>query len=543
MRRLQSAGSHIRATIWNGALPVYPIAIAAYPIIAMLDHNRLQVHASVAFRPLLASLAAASTLLTIFRVISGSWRKSAMITTISLIFFFSYGHIYDQVKNANLFDFVIGRHRFLAPFFGLLLLAGILLIRRTRSDLDRATPLLNVFAVTLLLIPLVQFGAFLITNSAVIPRIVSAQDATESLSSQAGGDLPDIYFIILDAYTRADALDRDFSFDNSDFIDALEDRGFYVAACARSNYVITRSSLSSALNLAYHDNLLAANPDLPATAEEEVRLLRYSKARSLLEEAGYKTVAFESGYEMSTLRDADYFLSLERDPITLQHFDPFEKMLLNTTALRLLVDQEVKAFQSRMRDIDEVVSISEFPFAQHVDRQLFIFDQLPEIARIPDPTFAFVHLTSTHGPYVFDAEGNLWSDEGFYSGPDDEPIDDLHLAKGYTSAIQYTNARILDAIDQIFESSRVPPIIIMQGDHGLGGQSGQNRLQIFSSYFLPGESENLLYPSISPINSFRVVFNTYFDTEFDLLEDRSYGYGSIEPVPERSEGCRHPDAG
>jgi len=541
MQQFLSAANGIRAAMRGRALPVYPIALAAYPIIAMLDHNRLQIHASVAIRPLMASLVAASALLIIFRAISGSWRKSALITTIGLISFFSYGHIYDQVKNASLFDFVIGRHRFLAPVLGLLILAGILLILRARSDFYRATRVLNVFAVTLLLIPLVQFSVFLITNAAAFPRIVRAQGGTSSLNVPAGGNLPDIYFIVLDAYTRADALERDFSFDNSSFIEALEDRGFYVAECARSNYVITRSSLASALNLAYSDDSLAANPDSSATAAEEVRMLRHSEVRRLLEEIGYKTVSFDSGYEFSSLRDADYFLSLGRDPITLQHFDPFEEMLIHTTALRPIADQEMKAFQSRMKDIDAVASISDFPFAPHVDRQLFIFDQLPEIARLPDPTFAFVHLTSTHGPYVFDAEGNIWSDEGFYSGPDDEPIDDWHLVRGYTSAIQYTNTRILEAIDQIFESSKVPPIIIMQADHGLGGQSGQNRLQIFSSLFLPGENKGLLYPSISPINSFRVIFNTFFGAEFDLLEDRSYGYGSIEPVPERSEICRNLD--
>jgi len=519
----------------SGALPVYPIALAAYPIIAMLVHNRLEVHASVAIRPLLASLTAASALLVLFRAISGSWRKAALIIMFGLIMFFIYGHIYDQVRNATLFNFVIGRHRYLAPFLGLLLLAGILLILRTRSDLDRVTQVLNVVAIALLLIPLVQFGVFLITNAAAFPRPVRAQAGTESLNVAGGGDLPDIYFIVLDAYTRADALNLDFSFDNSSFIEALEDRGFYIAACARSNYASTRFSLASALNLAYLDDLLTVNVDLPASVEESARMLRSSEVRRLLEEAGYATVAFETGYEWSNLRDADYFLSIGRDPITLQQMNPFEEMLVSTTALRLIVDQEVKRFQSRMRDLDEVVSVSDFSLAPIVDRQLFIFDQLPEVARLSDPTFAFVHITATHTPYLFDPEGNIWSDEGFFHGPTMKPIDDWHLIKGYTSAIQFTNKRILEVIDQIFERSRVPPIVIMQGDHGL---RDENRTQIFSSYFLPGESKNWLYPSISPVNSFRVVFNAFFGAEYDLLEDRSYRHGLTEQEPERSEFCR-----
>ena len=31
-----------------------------------------------------------------------------------------------------------------------------------------------------------------------------------------------------------------------------------------------------------------------------------------------------------------------------------------------------------------------------------------------------------------------------------------------------------------------------------------------------------LYPSITPVNSFRLVFNHYFGTNFDMLADESY---------------------
>lgn len=32
----------------------------------------------------------------------------------------------------------------------------------------------------------------------------------------------------------------------------------------------------------------------------------------------------------------------------------------------------------------------------------------------------------------------------------------------------------------------------------------------------------MLYPAISPVNSFRVIFNSQFGTEYPLLPDRSY---------------------
>ncbi len=47
-------------------------------------------------------------------------------------------------------------------------------------------------------------------------------------------------------------------------------------------------------------------------------------------------------------------------------------------------------------------------------------------------------------------------------------------------------------------------------------------MKILNAYFLPGGDQRSLYPSISPVNSFRVIFNTYFEADYPLLADRSY---------------------
>jgi len=48
-------------------------------------------------------------------------------------------------------------------------------------------------------------------------------------------------------------------------------------------------------------------------------------------------------------------------------------------------------------------------------------------------------------------------------------------------------------------------------------------MPILNAYALPGvDPAQALYPSISPVNSFRVVLNRYFGTDLPLLEDRSY---------------------
>ncbi|MFN8461121.1 MAG: hypothetical protein U0X93_05055 [Anaerolineales bacterium] len=36
-----------------------------------------------------------------------------------------------------------------------------------------------------------------------------------------------------------------------------------------------------------------------------------------------------------------------------------------------------------------------------------------------------------------------------------------------------------------------------------------------------------MYPTITPVNSFRVVFNNYFGTDYPLLDDIAYHAGRI----------------
>ena len=78
-------------------------------------------------------------------------------------------------------------------------------------------------------------------------------------------------------------------------------------------------------------------------------------------------------------------------------------------------------------------------------------------------------------------------------------------------------------------------MILLQGDHGFGMFEGdhpvaleearpeqvEDRIQVFGAYRFPGESV-ILWPGITPVNIFRVLFNIYFDRELDPLRDRTY---------------------
>jgi hypothetical protein len=56
----------------------------------------------------------------------------------------------------------------------------------------------------------------------------------------------------------------------------------------------------------------------------------------------------------------------------------------------------------------------------------------------------------------------------------------------------------------------------------------------------------MLYPSISPVNSFRVIFDTYFGAKLGLLADKAYFYtksGAFQHTPDPGKDCQAPAQG
>ena len=101
----------------------------------------------------------------------------------------------------------------------------------------------------------------------------------------------------------------------------------------------------------------------------------------------------------------------------------------------------------------------------------------------------------------------------------------------YRDQVHYLNSLVMDTINQIIARSETPPIIILQGDHSSKVYreanppeevQGKLLLPILNAYHLPGIDDSVLYPSITPVNSFRVIFDYYFQAGLELLEDTSY---------------------
>ncbi|HET7010638.1 MAG TPA: sulfatase-like hydrolase/transferase [Anaerolineales bacterium] len=497
-------------------LVLHPFWLAAYPVLALLTHNLGWTTPSEALRALLFSLAGAAFLTGVYWLLARDIYRAGLLASLTVLIFFSYGHIYGLLKAGGL-GASIGRHRYLAPAMALIfVLVAVGILRRVR-DARPATTALNVMSGVLVALPLIS----LVANALQPPQPARVSTPATELRLPEGQPPPDVYYIILDAYARQDTLQRVYGFDNTPFLDFLRERGFFVAEAATSNYAQTGLSLASSLNMNYLDALL---PELGAESRGRQSLwdiILHSEVRRQLEGLGYETVAFSTGLPGTEWRDADVYLSpgTVDETLSLQGANPFESMLAQTTLVRLVSDGVVA--------LPRFIPTLDYPYEVHRTRIAYILDNLGRLS-VPDrPRFIFAHIVSPHPPFVFGAEGQpLTPDAPFtlrFTFDASDPSHEEYL-EGYSDQVAFVNRELERIIASILSQSSTPPVIILQGDHGPDSNTGrvsyvQERMTIFNAYLLPSGDAGL-YAGISPVNSFRVVFNQVFGGTYPRLPDR-----------------------
>lgn len=493
-------------------LTLYPFLFAAYPILLLLSNNILQVEPQDAIRSVVVSFLIVGTLFVIFRFLLRSGHQAALLTTLLTVFFFSYGHIYSSLKSIQVVGFILGRHRYLIPMYLFVFVLLVLVIFKGKFDKKLISQGMLVIGISLVAFPIFNLGKF--TVSSVSNSVW--EETSAQLPQRLGSNIQkrDVYYIILDEYGREDTLLDVFEFNNREFLNKLEGMGFYVASESRSNYSQTELSLTSSLNLDYLNNL---GLDVSQDLNNRIMLrpyLRNSRVRSYLEQEGYSVLAFETGYYWTEFKDADIFFQRSNKGLGNQLVagaNSFEVLLLRSTLVSALMDS-LTNFQSKLTPLQEQQN------RNHYERILYVLDTLEDVPDLPRPKFVFVHLVSPHPPYVFNTDGSYKSKDEI----DPEQSEFEQYREDYLDQVKYLNSRLIPILDSIFEKSEVEPIIIIQSDTGPKEVSTVQRMRILNAIYFPEYNMDDFWASISPINTFRVLMNTYFDGEFEQLEDASY---------------------
>jgi len=478
--------------------PFYSIFLTVYPIISLLAINISQIYTRDAIKSILIALLSTAIILIVLKVLSRNWQIAGLLTSLLVVWFFVYGQLYNQIKSLSIFGLIVGRHRYLLLIWsGLVCVVAIWLIKKYRTA-PNLTFALNIICTLLVCLPVVQITAYHL-RELFTPKTPLVITDSQLISWSGSSPRPDIYYIVLDGYGRSDALSEVEGIDNTAFLHSLQQMGFYVAKCSQSNYTRTLLSLASTFNMEYIQSI---DPQL--TPDQSTSwlypYLKHSLVRQQLEQLGYKTIVFQNPWEAMIWDDAAIVYRSNGSAL----LSPFDYLLLSTTVTRVYLDSA----QAKSTQIAN--------YSNYIDT-LYSLEQLQSVPGIPGSKFVFVHLVIPHSPFVFGPEGEYINIQP-YDTVNNLYTDENHK-RGYTAALTYINRRMLEILPKLIQSSMTRPIIILTSDHGTGESSTVT--ENLEAFYVPG-SQTPFYDTITPVNIFRLVFDTYFNGSLGLLPDKSY---------------------
>lgn len=490
---------------------IHTFLLGLFPILFLYSYNIAELPFTEILLPsaiVLVFTAVAFTLLWL--ILKRDGKKSGIITSCFLILFFSYGRVYDVIQGAGIGTFTIGRHRYLMILWAVLFILALYFTIRTRKDLRNFTNILNIIGVVLVLFSLFRIGIYKINTSRVEKDTAeSKQEEVYELDDQTV--YPDIYYIILDGYASSNTLEEVYGYDNSEFDDYLAEKGFFVADKSTSNYPMSFLSMSSSLNMEYINylgdelGLECDDRNIPHQMIEDNRVMR------LLKLMGYQYIHFSSGWGPTNYNKyADLNIAISRS-----RWNDFQTLLIQTT----IADAFIKKF---FQDVGR-------------NRVFNTFSGLADIHKIEGKKFIFSHIVCPHPPYLFNREGGAVPEAEFNMdewGPAQKEY--------YLNQLIYVNTEVKRLVNEILSGSETPPVIILQADHGPRNTFIEGRyptddmfregMRILNALYIPCEgSSDLLYESMTPVNTFRVIFNSCFGMDYELLDDMSYNSFEVEP--------------
>jgi hypothetical protein len=490
------------ATPWRRRpLPLHPLLLAAWPVLFLYSQNIGELRLAELLVPLAVTVMAALLLLVIGASLANDARRAALVVSAGLAALLLYGHAADLVAPLGV------RAIFQQAGWAVLIAAVVVMaIRIGSARLAGVTRGLNLVATLLVVLALVTIVP------AEIGRAGRSTIAATEVQGSAGTGR-DIYYLIYDRYGSTRSLDLLYDIDGRPFLDRLRERGFEVVEDSHANYVKTTLSLAATLNLDYLDDLVAAQDPASDDHGPIFEHLSDHAVGRFLRERGYEYIHVGSGYgptETSVLADRNPHLGQPSD---------FVASLYDTSALPAIARR--LGITRTTPNLERRYEIGKF--------QLDTLDGLATDE--PGSQFVFAHLLLPHPPYVFARDGSFVSEELEASRPRRE---------SYGQQLEYLQGRIETLVDELLDRPEAErPIIILQADEGPyppayaadtidydWAQASADELEIkygiLNAMYLPGGEPLDLSPTLSSVNTFRLVFDRYFDADLPLLPDRSF---------------------
>jgi len=448
-------------------------------------------------------ISATAIVLVIARLLLRDLKAASLATCVLVILFLTFGHVEQRLSFAPGTLEETG----LLVAWGLLAAAGLIVAVKRGSA---ASP--KVFTgICFVAGSLIVLNAVTLIRNAPTTVLPTAAWPVSTQGWSPHTPERDVYYLVFDRYAGASTLEDQYGYDNGPFLHGLAERGFDVVPDAQANYPQTPHSLASSLNMTYLDDLAGAAGEDSADWRPLYRSLKDVTVGRVFQSLGYRYVHIGSWWpQTATDPEAD-------ENYSYGHFGEFSTVFAYTTIWPTIAAH---------------LGIESYDFRkQAYDRVTYQFDTLRRVASDPDPTFTFAHFLLPHPPYVMDQTG------AYVQSPDHRPIDEAYIEQ-----LQATNQKILDLVDDLTQGPpSTRPIIIVQSDEGpypndqeeeslhlvlpdVSSDVLHRKMRILNALYLPGVDPSAagVTDDITPVNTFRVVFDTYFGADLPMLPNRSY---------------------
>ena len=478
------------------AFTLHPFLFSIFPILFIFAMNSQEIKFNELILPFSIVLSLTFVIVLALGIVFKNKKAVGFIVSIGFLLFFSYGHIHDLISN----NFEV-RHFVLESVFVVFFIITVFYFAKTKRKLNNSIKIANTIGIVLIAISAMN----IISDNIQGNYSIDFLDTSENIiSTTVISDKPDVYYIVLDAYAGDYALKNYFGYENNEFLSFLTENNFYVVPDAKTNYGTTFLSLASSLNIQHHNCLEDAN--FCVGTGRAFEMIQNNKVMKKFNEEGYTIINSYSGWTPTRDFDIAYSNLCGRYSATIN-----SELTITIIGKSMLNPIYVKLFEDVKRD-----------------QVLCVFSELEEVQHSYEkPIFVFSHMVLPHHPYVFGANGEDVSPETLEIGW--EGLEDDK--EGYLNQLKFTNKKIQHFITKVIDESEIPPIIIIQGDHGLKSEMEdlqnptdeelKERFSILNAYYIPTKIE-LLEQNITPVNSFRIIINELFNEQLEMLPNTNY---------------------
>jgi hypothetical protein len=485
---------------------LHPLLFAAYAVLFLWSQNLGETTLIPVIFALIAVVVGAAVLTLIASLILRDRRRGALVATPVVIGLLMYGHAANLAKGIHL----PGTIQQLAWVL-VIVLAIVAAIRLPERQILRLDTVLSGISTILVAVTLVLIVPFLVTT----PASRGSTDRSEPAASTTSADKRDVYWLVFDRYGSDRALELQYGVDN-DLTGWLEAQGFTVLPDSHANYIRTVLSMSSTLQMSTLDELAKVQGPSSQDVRPANELLQDSLVARQFKALGYRYVHIGSWWDPT---HADPAADVELTASPVLRAGDFADALYDVSALPILARRLGIAPQN-LRE-------------RHYMYGLAGLDALSALRDEPGPKFVLAHILLPHPPHVFDRDGS------FITGSESRALGRDEL---YRRQLDYTNSRVREIVSGLLslpEGDR--PIVIFQADEGpwppsyskarktssdwAAGATEQELEQkygIMNAWYLPGGEDLGLYPTMTAINTFPVLFSRYFGIAYPLLPDRIY---------------------